>query len=139
MPCAPLRPSAASALAFALLAIAAGCAEDRLRPGPPTLTIEPPSGNVVTSPDTALIIVLARDDNGLDSVTVTILGRTEEVDAFDRREAEGVFLWPIPGGFLPGEVIEIAAYAKDLVGDRTTATASVMVVAPPALGVGRRP
>ncbi|MDH3495876.1 MAG: hypothetical protein OER21_03875 [Gemmatimonadota bacterium] len=134
-----LRPPAAGAVALALLAIAAGCAEDRLRPGPPTLTIAPPPGNVVTSPDTALIIVLARDDNGLDSVTVTILGRTEEIDAFDRIEAEGVFLWPIPAGFVPGQVIEIAAFAKDLVGDRTTATASVTVVAPPALGLGRRP
>lgn len=127
------------ALGVALLAAAAGCAEDRLRPGPPTLTIEPPPGNVVTSPDTALIIVRARDDNGLDSVTVTILDRTEEIDAFDRIEADGIFLWPIPAGLIPGELIGISAYAKDLVGDRTTATASVTVVAPPALNAGRRP
>jgi hypothetical protein len=43
---------------------------------------------------------------------------------------------------IPGELIEITGYAKDLVGDRTTVTTSVTVIAgPPARvdpSLGRR-
>jgi hypothetical protein len=93
--------------------------------------IEGPEGSTVLSPDTIPIQVFARDDNGLDSVTVTVLGRTEELGAFDRVEISDVFFWPIPTGLLPGQLIEIVGYAKDLVGERTTVTTSVTVVAPP--------
>lgn len=115
----------------------AGCTTDRLRPGPPSLTIELPPGATVFSPDTLGLVVRAHDDNGLDSVTVTILGRTEEVlDAFNNVDALGAFLWPIPGGLTPGELVEITGYAKDLVGDRTTVTTSVTVIARPAVRRG---
>jgi hypothetical protein len=108
-----------------------GCKSDRLRPGPPSLTIELPPGATVFSPDTLGLVVRAHDDNGL--VTVTILGRTEDVlDAFDNVDAVGVLLWPIPDGLTPGLLVEITAYAKDLTGDRTTTTASVTVVARPS-------
>jgi hypothetical protein len=111
----------------------AACRTDRLRPGPPSLSIELPPGATVFSPDTLGLVVRAHDENGLDSVTVTILGRTEEADAFNQVDAVDVFLWPIPEGLTPGELVEIRGYAKDLVGDRTTVTTSVTVVAlPPA-------
>jgi hypothetical protein len=128
---------------FAVLGLAAtavwlgGCKSDRLRPGPPTLTIELPPGATVYSPDTLGLVVRAHDDNGLDSVTVTILGRTEEVlGAFNEMDAVGVFIWPIPDGLPPGTLVEILARAKDLVGDRTTTTASVTVIARPAMHRG---
>lgn len=125
-----------SALRGAGLVVAAAwlaaCRTDRLRPGPPSLSIELPPGATVFSPDTLGLVVRAHDDNGLDSVTVTILGRTEEADAFDQVDAVDVFLWPIPEGLTPGELVQVRGYAKDLVGDRTTVTTSVTVVERPA-------
>lgn len=122
-------PCAAAATAILL---AGGCTPERLRPGPPSLVVEGPEGSTVFSPDTVGISVFARDDNGLDSVTVTILGRTEELGAFDRVEVSDIFIWPIPAGLPAGELIEIQGYAKDLVGERTVVTTSVTVVNRPA-------
>ena len=123
-------------LGLASLAVAAacldGCISDRLRPGPPSLSIELPPGATVFSPDTLGLAVRAHDDNGLDSVTVTILGRTEEANAFNRVDVVDGFLFPIPEGLIPGQLVEITGYAKDLVGDRTTVTTSVTVIARPA-------
>jgi hypothetical protein len=115
-----------------------GCKTDRLRPGPPSLSIDLPPGATVFSPDTLGIAVRAHDDNGLDSVTVTILDRTEAVNAFNEVDVVDGLLWPIPEGLTPGELIEIRGYAKDLVGDRTTVTTSVTVVARPAPPPARR-
>jgi hypothetical protein len=122
-----MRLGAAAALLVAVGV--AGCGPDRLRPGPPTLSVELPPGNTVFSPDTLNLVIRASDPNGLDSVTVTILGVTEEVDAFDRTETVGLVRWPIPAGLVPGETVAVRAYAKDLVGERTTVDASVTVVA----------
>lgn len=116
----------------------AGCTPERLRPGPPSLTIEVPAGNTVFSPDTLPILIHVRDDNGLDSVTVTVFGETADVDAFDEVEVIDIFDWPIPDGLMPGELVEIQGYAKDLVGERTNVTTSVTVIArPPANPTGR--
>jgi hypothetical protein len=112
----------------------AACRTDRLRPGPPSLAIELPPGATVFSPDTITLGVRAHDDNGLDSVTIMILDRTEEAGAFDRVDLVTVFFWPIPEGLAPGELVDITGYAKDLVGDRTTVTTSVTVIARPAAG-----
>jgi hypothetical protein len=99
--------------------------------------IEGPEGSTVFSPDTVGIAVFARDDNGLDSVTITVLGRTEELGAFDRVEISDVFIWPIPAGLRAGELVEILGYAKDLVGERTFVTASVTVIDRPPAAAAR--
>jgi hypothetical protein len=125
-------PALIAAAALAALSLAGACTPDRLRPGPPSLVINGPAGSTVTSPDTVGIEVLAQDDNGLDSVTVTILGVTEELGAFDEVEVHDILFWPIPGGLPPGTLVEIVGYAKDLVGERTTVTTSVTVIAPPS-------
>lgn len=114
-----------------LLALAAltGCGEDRLRPGPPALVLEMPPGSVVTSPDTFVVGVYARDDNGLDSLGVTFLDQTRDIPVFDEIEVvDGVF-FIVPAGYVVGEVLEVRGVARDLVGERTTATGSVTVVA----------
>jgi hypothetical protein len=116
------------AAAVLLLALAA-CAEDRLRPGPPSLTLEMPPGNTVTSPDTFFVGVRAHDDNGLDSVTVTFLGVTVEVPAFDEVDVLDAVRFTVPEGHTPGELLAVEGYAKDRVGDRTTTSGSVTVVA----------
>lgn len=127
----PLRPPPLLLVALAAAgALSGACTPDRLRPGPPRLVITGPEGSTVTSPDTTGIEVFAQDDNGLDSVTVTILGQTVELDAFDLVELHDILFWPIPEGLSPGTLIEITGYAKDLVGERTTVTTSVTVVPP---------
>lgn len=128
------RPgSRLTALALGALVVGAGaaCSPDRLRPGPPSLVIEVPEGNTVTSPDTMPMRVYVRDDNGLDSVTVSLRDLTVEINAFDRVEYADIIEWPIPEGLLPGDLLTFIGYAKDLVGERTSITTTVTVVAPP--------
>jgi hypothetical protein len=115
-----------------------GCTPDRLRPGPPSLVVEGPEGSTAFSPDTIAIAIFAQDDNGLDSLTVTVGDRTEDLDVFEDVEFSDILFWTIPEGLTPGELIDIVAYAKDLVGERTTVNTSVTVVARPAAGAARR-
>lgn len=114
-------------LALAALGALAACDADRLRPGPPALALEMPPGNVVTSPDTFLVGIVARDDNGLDSLVITFLDQVRDVAVFDDIEVvDGVF-FVVPEGYAVGEVLEVSGLARDLVGERTTVTASVTV------------
>lgn len=131
MPAPTRSVTRAAAAALAAAAVLSACTPERLRPGPPSLAIEVPAGSTVFSPDTLPILIHAQDDNGLDSVTVTVLGETAEVDAFDEVEVLDILTWPIPEGLPAGELIEIQAYAKDLAGERTTITTSVTVIARP--------
>lgn len=113
-----------------LLALAlAACAGDRQRPGPPELVLELPVGHVVASPDTFAVGVVARDDNGLDSVVVTFLGERRDVFAFNEIEVIDFVFFIMPPGRIVGEVVEIQAFARDLVGGRTVTTATLTVVA----------
>lgn len=116
-------------LACAALSIA-GCAEDRLRPGPPSLQLEPPPGSVVASPDTFAVGVYARDDNGLDSIVVTFLGQQREIDGFGDIELVDAVIFTVPEGLAVGELVEVEGYARDLAGGRTFATLSLTVIAP---------
>jgi hypothetical protein len=122
--------SRATALRLMLcLAALTGCGEDRLRPGPPALVLEMPPGSVVTSPDTFVVGIYARDDNGLDSLVVTFLDQVRDISVFDEIEVlDGVF-FIVPDGYVVGEVLEVRGVARDLVGERTTATGSVTVAA----------
>jgi hypothetical protein len=115
--------------AWCWLAALTACGEDRLRPGPPALVLEMPPGSVVTSPDTFVVGIYARDDNGLDSLGVTFLDQARDIPVFDDVEVvDGVF-FIVPAGYVVGEVLEVRGVARDLVGERTTATGSVTVVA----------
>jgi len=119
------RPLGAALILVALT----GCGGERARPGPPSLTLQLPPGNVVATPDTFAIQVFARDDNGLDSLIVRFLDQTRDVPAFNEREVTDVVLFVVPEGLAVGEVIDVQGYARDLVGERTLVTSSVTVVA----------
>ena len=108
----------------------AACAGDRPRPGPPTISLELPVGHVVASPDTFAVGVRARDDNGLDSVVVSFLGERREVFAFNEIEVSDFVFFVVPEGRTVGELVEVQAYALDLVGGRTTTSATLTIVAP---------
>jgi len=133
---APLRPAPrghhrvirlrALGVLLALTAVAA-CEAERLRPGPPTLELEMPPGNVVTSPDTFVVGIFARDDNGLDSLVVSFLDQVRDISVFNEIEVvDGVF-FVVPEGYAVGEVLEVSGFVRDLSGERTTVTGSVTV------------
>lgn len=119
--------SAVRALGVLLLAAVAAACGDRKRPGPPQLTLELPTDNVVTSPDTFLVRVQAHDDNGLDSVTVTFLNDIRAIPAFDEFDVTDAVIFNVPTGRTPGEALEVFGYARDLLGDRTTVVETLTV------------
>jgi hypothetical protein len=107
--------------------LAAACGE-RQRPGPPTITLEAPPGNVVTSPDTFLVGVHASDDNGLDSIIVSFLTDIRGIDAFERLDYTDQVILTVPPGRAVGEVLEIFGVARDLTGELASTSVSVTVV-----------
>jgi hypothetical protein len=115
--------------ALAALAALAACGGQRERPGPPSLTLEPPPGNVVTSPDTFAVQVRASDANGLDSVVVVFLNQRREIPSFNEQDLVDVVLLVVPEGLVVGQLLDLQGYARDLQGERTTVTTSVTVVA----------
>jgi hypothetical protein len=128
----PVRSGLAAA-GLAALALAA-CPGDRPRPGPPTIRLELPVGQVVTSPDTFVVGVRARDDNGLDSVVVTFLEERRDLSAFNEIEVADYVFFTVPAGRIVGEVVEVQAFARDLVGGRSDTTATLTIVAADSAG-----
>jgi len=107
--------------------LAAACGE-RKRPGPPTITLEAPPGNVVTSPDTFLVGVHASDDNGLDSIIVSFLTDIRGIDAFEKLDYTDQLILTVPADHAVGEVLEIFGVARDLTGEVASTSVSVTVV-----------
>lgn len=129
--------SSVLAVLTVMVPLAASCSPERLRPGPPSISIEVPAGSTVESPDTVLIRVTVMDPNGLSSVDVSFVGVTEELDiSATEVEVTGLFAWPVPAGFDPGTVLTIAVRAVDLTGAATVREATVTVVSPTLLRSG---
>jgi len=116
---------------MALLLLVAGCETSRTRPGPPTVTIDPPVGSTIYSPDTLDFTVRAQDPDGLDSVLVTIFDTTKAYNADFNTEATIQVSVLVPAGLAPGNIIKIFARARDLVGEITLDTATVTVIKRP--------
>ena len=114
--------------AFALLVLVAGCETSRTRPGPPTVTIDPPAGSTVFSPDTLDFSVLVQDPDGIDSVIVTVLDTTKGFNADFNTEATVQISILVPSGLTPGTILKILARARDLTGESTLDSASVTVI-----------
>jgi len=110
-----------------LVLMAAACGE-RKRPGPPSLTLDPPPGSVVTSPDTFAIGVHANDDNGLDSILVSFLDQIRGIDAFEKLELTDFVTFTVPSGYTPGTALKIIGVARDLTGEQVSTSVSVTVV-----------
>jgi hypothetical protein len=73
--------------------------------------------------------VRARDDNGLDSVVVTFLDERREVFAFNEIEVVDFVFFIVPEGRIVGELVDVQAFALDLVGGRTTTSATLTIIA----------
>jgi hypothetical protein len=117
------------AAVLALLVVA--CETSRTRPGPPTVTINPPVGSTVFSPDTLDFSVSAQDPDGLDSLNVTVFDATKEYETDFNTETSVQVSVLVPAGLLPGSFIKILAKAQDLTGEVTFDTATVTVIKRP--------
>ena len=125
------RRSRAASLALLAAAAFLACDGDRLRPGPPELTLTGPDGSTVFSPDTIAVGIYAADANGLDSVAVGYLGQFVTIDAFAESEIEDFAFFFIPEGLAPGQMVLINGIAVDLTGQVTQQTLNLTVVARP--------
>lgn len=126
--------------AAAVLAVGvATCSPDRLRPGPPSVSIEVRQGSTVFSPDILPIRIVATDPNGLETLIVSFtgddtLGPAQDIDTEDNVEVIALLSWPIPTGLVPGQLLTIVARATDLTGQATTTEATVTVIERPPAG-----
>lgn len=99
-------------VAVAAAALAAGCRTDRLRPGPPAVSIG--LGQVVATPtDTVAGTVSASSPEGLDSVFLIVGAEVDGVDGRFDRDLQFTFRWDLEGGFAAGDSVYFTAVARD--------------------------
>lgn len=111
-----------------VILVVLACDSSRTRPGPPSITIDPPQGSTVFSPDTLDFAVMAQDPDGLDSVTITVLDTTRSYDADFNTEKTVLVSVLVPSGLPVGSLIKIYAKATDLTGQTTLDTAAITVI-----------
>lgn len=112
-------------MAAGVLALAAACRSDRLRPGPPAVAIT--LDRSVAGPlDTILGSVLATAPEGLDSVFIVVGDEQLGVDGRLDTEVQFTFRWVLKLQFLPGDTALFVAIAKDL--ERFTASDTAQLV-----------
>jgi len=61
---------------------------------------------------------------------VIFLGEQREVFAFNEVEVSDFVFLTVPAGRIVGELVEVQAFARDLVGARTVTSATLTIVAP---------
>lgn len=110
---------------------ALSCSPDRLRPGPPTLTLELPAGDEVTSPDTIGVRIRADDPNGLDTVSVGLRDSFVTLTAFASTELSELVILTVPDSLQPGTVLTIFGAAADLTGQLARTSRDLTVVQRP--------
>ena len=110
-------------------AMAAGCYEERARPGPPRLSvvIDQPE---VGSPDTLTGRVHATDPDGIDSLWLVADTLRTGVEAFLLEDLEVPFEVVIPSGRSPGEPFPLVFEARDVLGYRSTLDTFVRIAFP---------
>ena len=118
-------------VALGLILCVAACETSRTRPGPPTITIDPPEGSTVFSPDTLDFQVQAQDPDGLDSLSVTVLDATKAYNTDFNTETTVQVSVLVPAGLPAGSLIRILVSARDLTGEGTVDTATITVIKRP--------
>lgn len=113
--------------------VAAGCIEDRDRPGPPrvTYTLDRTtvrSNNPPTPPDTLSGTVSAVDADGLDSIWVSVDSVVAGEDAGFDRAFTTQFRFLIGGGKSPTTQIPVEIRARDIAGFEVKRDTHVVVV-----------
>jgi hypothetical protein len=108
----------------------ASCLEERSRPGPPRLDFTLDAVTVRSSPppDTVSGRVSAADDDGLDSVWVTVDDVTKGEDGGFESAFSSRFIFIIGTGKTPGSSIPVTVRARDLAGFEVSRDTYVVVV-----------
>jgi len=98
-----------------LAAVATACLEDRPRPGPPfiRLTIDQDS---VRSPDTVTGTITVRDQDGIDSVWLSVDTVRRGEDGFLQPTFVTTYKFPVPSGLVLSNKVPIRGEARDVVG-----------------------
>ncbi len=94
---------------------AAACLEDRPRPAPPfiRLTIDQDS---VRSPDTVTGTITVRDDDGIDSVWLSVDTVRRGDDGFFQPTYVRAYRFPVPSGRVLGDTVRLHGEARDVAG-----------------------
>ncbi|MGH7608270.1 MAG: hypothetical protein ACREME_13135 [Gemmatimonadales bacterium] len=110
--------------------MAAGCLEERARPGPPSLDFTLDDTQVRTGPpaDTVAGTIRAEDFDGLDSVWVEVDGVVKGEDAGLDQVFSSRFLFLIATGKTPGTSIPVILRARDVAGFEVSRDTHVVVV-----------
>ena len=103
-------------LAAGLVALLAGCLEDRPRPAPPRLSIHFDRDSI-SSPDTLSGTIRADDPIGIDSVWITVdTSARVGADGGFNTTFEAPFVFLVGGGFPPGRRIPVQLEGRDIGG-----------------------
>lgn len=94
------------------MALAGGCRTDRLRPGPPSVSIGL-SQALAAPTDTVAGVVRASSPEGLDSVFVIVGSEIEGVDGRFDRDVQFTFRWDLESQFAAGDSVFFTAVARD--------------------------
>ena len=62
-------------------------------------------------------------------MVVSFLGERRDLFAFSETELVDVVFFAVPEGRVVGEIVEVQAYALDLLGGRAVATATLTIIA----------
>lgn len=116
-------------LAALLLCGAAGCYEERARPGPPQLSMTFDQAEV-QSPDTLTGDVRVHDPDGIDSLWLVVDTVRNGYEGFLVETLEAPFAVEIPSGRSPGEAIPLILEARDILGYVSTLDTFVRVAFP---------
>jgi hypothetical protein len=96
-------------------ALAAGCYEERDRPGPPQLGITL-DREQVNSPDVLTGRFRATDRDGVDSVWLVVDTVRYGIEGSLEDDVEGPFSVEVPGGKAPGDLVSLTLEARDALG-----------------------
>jgi hypothetical protein len=108
-------------LPLALL-LTAACGDARHRPAPPVVELTLANGGVVPSPGVLRATLHVTDENGLDTLRVSIHSADERLIedtlffAFDAFDSTHNLEWMVPSGMSDGVGIQVVARARSYIG-----------------------
>ena len=105
-----------------IVALGAGCTDPRSRPGPPTVQVTLEAGHTINSPGSILGSIYAYDENGLDSIVVSIHSADERLIgdstffSSEPFETTRPLVWQVPAGMSAGTGIQVVARVVNYIG-----------------------
>lgn len=105
-----------------MIALGAGCTDPRSRPGPPTVEVTLEADHTIASPGSILGSIYAYDENGLDSIVVSIHSADERLIgdstffSSEPFETTMPLIWQVPAGMSTGTGIQVVVRVVSYIG-----------------------